>query len=95
MAQCGAEAALPFPHSMGCLLLGYHYFFIPTVLQPTLPVPLALPFITFRRLQHKTGMYRNATRYYGILAGYTTGSPWLLSLHHWSQQNRYMVCLQK
>lgn len=71
MGQRGAGAVLPeCKHSMGCLLLGYHYFFLSTILQSTLLVPLALPFITLLTLQHKPGMYRNAT----------SNADWL---HHW------------
>lgn len=58
----GLELSFPeCKHSMGCLLLGYHYFFLSTILQSTLLVPLALPFVTLLTLQHKPGMYRNAT----------------------------------
>lgn len=92
----GLELSFPeCKHSMGCLLLGYRYFFLSTILQSTLPVLLALPFITLLKLQHKPDMYRNATRYHVMLTGYTTGSAWLLSLHHRSHQNHYMFCLQK
>lgn len=83
---------LSFPeckHGMGCLLLGYHYFFLSPVLQSALPVALALPFITLLKLKHKPDMNRNATRYHVTLTGYTTGSAWLLLLHHRSHQTLY------
>lgn len=81
--------------AMVCLSRGYHSFILSMTLQRTLPAPLAVSFVMLLKLQHKPDMYRNATRCHIMLTGYTTDSAWLLSLHHWSHQNHYMICLQK